>query len=154
MFDEKKMKTPKKICSALFSETIRKTMKEMGAEKSRPQVVAISAKRTIKEHPGCKRYLERKQEKIALDEKHWVVWSSKSFRLHRSKPCSIRVFFSKKAAPTSTWRKNLKKLFQDRLGLTARIGKERTEENYIEVLISDPTLILSLLNHRVAGFLD
>jgi hypothetical protein len=157
MFVEKKkrMSTSKKTCSALFSETIRKTMKQMGAEKSRPQVIAISAKRTIKEHPGCKRYLERKQERIALDEKHWVVWSSKSFRLHRSKPCSIRVFFSKKAPPTSAWKKHLKQLLQERLGLTARIGKENVgEDNYVEVVITDPKLILSLLNHRVAGFLD
>ena len=149
----------KKSCSALFSETIRKTMKEMGAEKSRPQVIAISAKRTIKDHPGCKRFLERKQERIALDGKHWVVWSSKSFRLHRSKPCSVRVFFSKKAAPTGNrWRTGLKKLLSKRLGLTAaQIGKETAsggDNNYVEVVITDPKLILSLLNHRVAGFLD
>lgn len=150
------MSTSKKTCSALFSETIRKTMKQMGAEKSRPQVIAISAKRTIKEHPGCKRFLERKQERIALDEKHWVVWSSKSFRLHRSQPCSIRVFFSKKVAPTNAWKTNLRKLIQERLGLTARIGKESGNggDNYVEVVITDPKLILSLLNHRVAGFLD
>jgi hypothetical protein len=150
------MRASKKTCSALFSETIRKTMKEMGAEKSRPQVIAISAKRTIKEHPGCKRYLERKQERVPLDEKHWVVWSSKSFRLHRSKPCSIRVFFSKKATTptTTTWKKNLKKLLQERLGLMARLGEDTTKEDYIEVLMTDPSLILSLLNHRVAGFLD
>lgn len=146
----------KKTCSALFSETIRKTMKEMGAEKSRPQVIAISAKRTIKEHPKCKRYLERKQERIALDGKHWVVWSSKSFRLHRSKPCSIRVFFSKKGTPTSGWKKHLKQLLRERLGLTARFGTEKVGngDNYIEIVITDPKLILSLLNHRVAGFLD
>lgn len=146
----------KKTCSALFSQTIRKTMKEMGAEKSRPQVIAISAKRTIKEHPKCRRYLERKQERITLDEKHWVVWSSKSFRLHRSKPCAIRVFFRKKATPTTAWKTALKQLLRERLGLTARFGTEiiGDENNYIEIVISDPKLILSLLNHRVAGFLD
>lgn len=147
----------KKTCSALFSETIRKTMKEMGAEKSRPQVIAISAKRTIKEYPKCKRFLERKQERITLDGKHWVVWSSKSFRLYRSKPCSIRVFFSKKATPTSAWKSTLKQLLRERLGLSsAQIGKEKqqTGDNYLEVIIDDPKLILSLLNHRVAGFLD
>lgn len=146
----------KKTCSALFSETIRKTMKEMGAEKSRPQVIAISAKRTINENPKCKRFLERKQERITLDGKHWVVWSSKSFRLHRSKPCSIRVFFSKKATPTSAWKSTLKQLLRQRLGLSsAQIGKEKqTGDNYLEVIIDDPKLILSLLNHRVAGFLD
>ena len=128
----------------------------MGAQKSRPQVIAISAKRTIKEHPGCKRYLERKQERITLDGKHWVVWSSKSFRLHRSQPCSIRVFYSKKAPPSSVWKKNLKHLLQERLGLTVRIGKESVDggDNFVEVIITDPKLILSLLNHRVAGFLD
>lgn len=149
------MSANKKKCSALFSETIRKTMKQMGAEKSRPQVIAISAKRTIKDHPECKRYLDRPQERIPLDEKHWVVWSSKSFRLHRSKPCSIRVFFSKKAAPSHGWKQNLKQLLRERLGLTPRLGKQSGGgENYIELVITDPTLILSLLNHRVAGFLD
>lgn len=145
----------KKTCSALFSETIRKTMKEMGAEKSRPQVIAISAKRTIKEHPKCKRYLERKQERIALDGKHWVVWSSKSFRLYRSKPCSIRVFFSKKATATTAWKSILKQLLRERLGLTAQLGKESLAgDNFVEIIITDPKLILSLLNHRVASFLD
>jgi len=149
------MSTKKKKCSALFSETIRDTMKEMGAEKSRPQVIAISAKRTIKDHPECKRYLDRPQERIPLDEKHWVVWSSKSFRLHRSKPCSIRVFFSKKAPVSYVWKTSLKRLLKERLGGTPRLGKQSGGgDNFVEVIITDPTLILSLLNHRVAGFLD
>lgn len=148
----------KKACSALFSETIRKTMKEMGAEKSRPQVIAISAKRTIEQHPGCRKYLERPQQKVELDPKHWVVWSSKSFRMHRSKPSSIRIFFRKTAPPTArtAWRASLKRLLGERLGLaTVRLGKESgTKENYLEIVMTDPKLVLSLLNHRVAGFLD
>lgn len=150
------MQTTKKECSYLFSQTIRKTMKAMGAEKSRPQVIAISAKRTIQEHPGCKRFLDRPQERIPLDAKHWVVWSSKSFRLHRSEPCSIRVFFRKNAPPSRAWKPTLKRILRERLGLTTlRLGKEtRAGENYLEVAVADPRLILSLLNHRVAGFLD
>lgn len=143
----------KKECSALFSDTIRKTMKEMGAEKSRPQVIAISAKRTIKDHPGCKRFLDRPQQKIELGGNHWVVWSSKSFRLHRSQPCSIRIFFKKNGE--SVWKSNLKKILKERLGVSVvRFGPENIEKNYIEIVIADPELILSLLNHRVAGFLD
>jgi len=145
----------KKRCLAFFSGTIRETMKEMGAEKSRPQVIAISAKRTIKDHPECKRYLDRPQQKIKLDEKHWVVWSSKSFRLYRSQPCSIRVFFSKKAPPSLAWKSGLKKLLHEKLGIpVGKLGKEQEKENYLEIPIDNPKLILSLLNHRVAGFLD
>lgn len=148
------MKSSKKKCSALFSETIRKTMEEMGSQKSRPQVIAISAKRTIKTHPECKRYLDRPQERIPLDEKHWIFWSSKSFRLHRSKPCSIRIFYRKKTPPSNVWKKTLKQVLQERLRLIPRFGKETHDDNYIEIIMTDPTLILSLLNHRVAGFLD
>lgn len=149
------MSTLKKKCSTFFSETIRKTMEEMGAEKSRPQVIAISAKRAIKEHPECRRFLERKQERIDLDEKHWIFWSSKSFRLHRSKPCTIRIFFSKKAPPSHTWKKILKQILHDRLALTTQLAKETlTGDNYLEIVLTNPKLILSLLNHRVAGFLD
>lgn len=145
----------KKKCSTFFSQKIRDTMKQMGAEKSRPQVIAISAKRTIKNHPECKRYLDRPQQKIKLDEKHWVVWSSKSFRLHRSQPCSIRIFFSKKAPPSSTWKSSLKNLLHEKLGISiGKLGKEHEKDNYLEIIVDNPKLILSLLNHRVAGFLD
>lgn len=145
----------KKRCSSFFSETIRNTMEEMGSEKTRPQVIAISAKRTIKNHPECKKYLDRPQQKVRLDDKHWIVWSSKSFRLHRSKPCSIRIFFSKKAPPSSIWRLNLKKVLQERLGVSVvRLGGEQEKDNYLEVVVSDPKLLMSILNHRVANFLD
>jgi len=145
----------KKKCSAFFSKTIRDTMKEMGAEKSRPQVIAISAKRTIKNHPECKKYLDRPQQKIKLDEKHWIIWSSKSFRLHRSQPCSIRIFFSKKAPPSSKWKSSLKTILNEKLGIPiGKMGKEQEKENYLEIIVDNPKLILSLLNHRVAGFLD
>jgi len=140
-------------CSALFSETIRKTTKEMGREKSRPQVIAISAKRTIKDHPGCRKFLDRPHEKIQLDDSHWIVWSSKSFRLHRSKPCSLRIFFKKSA--TATWKPHLKKVLKERLGVNVvRLGTEKRADNYIEVIVNDPKLVLAMLNHRVAGFLD
>lgn len=145
----------KKKCSQFFSETIRNTMKEMGAEKTRPQVIAISAKRTIKTHPECKKYLDRPQEKIKLDEKYWILWSSKSFRLYRSKPCSIRIFFSKRKPPSTIWKNTLRKVLKERLQLIPRLGDSiQEQENYLEIPITDPKLILSLLNHRVANFLD
>lgn len=145
----------KNTCSQWFSETIRDTMKEMGREKSRPQVIAISAKRTIKKHPECKRYLDRPQTRIALDEKHWIVWSSKSFRLYRSQPCAIRIFFSKRKPSSTTWKKTLRTILQERLGISyIRFGTPQEKDNYLEIPIHDPTLILSILNHRVANFLD
>lgn len=132
-------------------------MEEMGKEKTRPQVIAISARRTIGEHPECKRYLQRKQERIPLDDRHWIIWSSKSFRLHRSKPCSIRVFFSKRKPPSSQWKKTLKAIIQDRLGVAISLKNvvvPEKDDNFIEISIENPRFILSLLNHRVAGFLD
>jgi hypothetical protein len=130
-------------------------MEEMGAEKSRPQVIAISAKRTIKNHPECKKYLDRPQQKIKLDEKHWIIWSSKSFRLHRSQPCSIRIFFSKKAPPSTKWKSSLKTILNEKLGIPiGKMGKEQEKDNYLEIIVDNPKLILALLNHRVAGFLD
>lgn len=147
----------KKVCSQWFSETIRDTMKQMGREKTRPQVIAISAKRTIKEHPECKRYLQRPQTKIALDEKHWIVWSSKSFRLHRSQPCTIRIFFSKRKPypTTTTWKKTLRTILQERLGVSSlRFETPKEKDNYLEIPIHNPSLILSILNHRVANFID
>lgn len=150
------MSSNKKKCSKWFSETIRDTMKEMGAEKTRPQVIAISAKRTIADHPGCKRYLDRPQQKIRLDGKHWIVWSSKSFRLHRSPSHStIRVFFLKKSPPSTTWKPKLKKILQERLDLSSvKLGKEKKTDEYLEIVMTDPKLILALLQNRVANFLD
>lgn len=147
----------KKKCSQWFSNTIRDTMKEMGKQKSRPQVIAISAKRTIKDHPECKRYLDRPQEKIVLDDKHWVFWSSKSFRLYRGRPCAIRIFFSKRAEPTSQWKKTLPSLLRGRLGLSSLKkfpDAHAISDDYLEIPLSDPNLILALLHHRVANFLD
>lgn len=156
----------KKKCSALFSETIRQTMKEMGGQKTRPQVIAISAKRTISNHPECRKFLERPQQKIRLDDTHWIIWSSKSFRLHRSKPCSIRIFFNKKAPTPSSnnkWKTQLKHILQEKIGICPRFGKDAiiptnnssgSSNNYMEIVITDPNLILALLNKRVAGFLD
>lgn len=152
--DNKIMK--KTECSQWFSETIRDTMKEMGHEKSRPQVIAISAKRTIKNHPSCKRYLDRPQERIQLDDKHWILWSSKSFRLHRDQPCALRIFFSKRKPHSTMWKKNLQKIIKERLGVSlGRVGMMPMEqENYLEIPLENPKLILSILNHRVANFLD
>lgn len=145
----------KKKCSLLFSETIRNTMKEMGAEKTRPQVIAISAKRTIKNYPECKKYLDRPQEKITLDDKHWIMWSSKSFRLYRSQPCSIRIFFSKRKPSSTMWKKTLRAILKERLQVIPKLGTSIQEkENYLEIPITDPKLILTILHHRVANFLD
>lgn len=147
----------KKKCNQFFSATIRDTMKEMGAEKTRPQVIAISAKRTIQNHPECKKYLDRPQEKIMLDENHWIFWSSKSFRLYRSQPCSLRIFFSKRkiSTKTTTWKKTLRSLLQDRLHIVPRLGKTVEEKDgYWNIPLTDPTLILTLLHQRVANFLD
>lgn len=144
----------KETCTSWFSETIRETTKKMGAEKTRPQIIAISAKRTIKMHPECKRYLERRQERIWLDEGHWIYWSSKSFRLYRESPCAIRVFFSKRKPPSSQWKKSLREVIHDRLGVVFRIKKEESKDNYMEIPMDNARLIMSLLSHRVAGFLD
>lgn len=144
----------KQKCSQWFSETIRETMKEMGREKSRPQVIAISAKRTMKEHPECKRFLDRPQQKIKLDEKHWIVWSSKSFRLYRSSPSSLRVFFLKRASPSMQWKQALRQLFHERLGISLPVSSVTVQDNFLEIPINNPKLILSILKHRVANFLD
>ena len=147
----------KKQCNAWFSETIRKNFKEVGKEKTRPQVIAISAKETIRNHPECKRYLDRPQKKIVLDDKHWIFWSSKSFRMHRNKPCSLRIFFSKKALPSNKWKSALRTLFQQKWGIATRWPNSFAEDgttNYIEMEIQNPKLILSILTDRVASFLD
>jgi hypothetical protein len=129
-------------------------MGEMGREKTRPQVIAISAKRTIRDHPTCRRFLDRPQERVALDDKHWVVWSSKSFRLYRSQPCTLRIFFSKRMPPSSAWKKNLSTLLRERLGVAFSPRGVVGKENYLEVPLPNPRLVLAVLNHRVANFLD
>lgn len=144
----------KRKCSEWFSETIRETMKEMGREKSRPQVIAISAKRTMKNHPQCKRYLDRPQQKITLDDKHWIVWSSKSFRLYRSSPSSIRIFFLKRASPSTQWKQTLRHLLQDRFGISVPLSSVTVHDNFLEIPLHNPKVILSILKHRVANFLD
>lgn len=141
-------------CSTCFSETIRKTMKEMGSEKSKPQVIAISAKRTIDEHPSCRKQLERPQERIPIDEKYWIVWSSKSLRLFRSKPCVVRVFFSKRQPETSGWRKKLQTILQERIHVAPHLGSPQQFDDYIELEIKNPRFLLALLYDRVANFLD
>ena len=141
-------------CSQWFSETIRKTMKEMGSEKSKPQVIAISAKRTVDNHPQCRKELERPQERIQLDEKYWIVWSSKSLRLFRSKPCVVRVFFSKRRPETSGWKKKLQSVLQERIHVAPQLGQAQPFDDYIELEIKNPRFLLALLYDRVANFLD
>lgn len=147
----------KQQCAKLFSATIRDTMKEMGAEKTRPQVIAISAKRAIKKNPGCAKHLARPQERVWLDDdkKHYVVWSSKSFRLYRGQPCVLRVFSLKRGGSSTAWKASLRALLEDRLGVQTRtmpiVGRG---DNYVELALDNPKLILAVLNKRVAGFLD
>ena len=141
-------------CSQWFSETIRKTMKEMGSQKTKPQVIAISAKRTIVEHPTCKKQLERPQERIPLDDKYWIVWSSKSLRLFRSKPCVVRVFFSKRQPETLGWKKKLESILQERIHVAPQLGKAQPFDDYLELEIKNPRFILALLYDRAANFLD
>ena len=150
----------KKLCSQLFSQTIKTNMRKMGSEKSRPQVIAISAKDTIRSHPKCKKYLDRPQEKISLSDKHWIYWFSKSFRIYHDKPSCIRVFFYRRVQPTHLWKQELRRVLKEKLGLTTldvpkqTITSETNSNNYFEIPLQNPKTILTILNKRVANFLD
>lgn len=149
----------KKQCNKWFSETIRENMIAMGKEKTRPQIIAISAKKTMVAHPECTKYLYRPLQKIQLDEKHWIFWSSKSIRLYRNKPCVIRIFFSKRQPLTLQWKKVLQSLIFDKTGVhprfsTTNISYSNDDGNFFEIPITNPKIILALLSNRVASFLD
>lgn len=148
----------KQKCSALFSETIRQTMKEMGGRKhdhkSLPSAQNAPLKTTLIVENFWKDHNKRSV---------WMIHIG-SYGHQKVSGCTApnRIFFNKKA-PTSTnkWKTQLKHTLQEKIGVSPRFGKDirgssssSSNNNYMEIVITDPKLILALLNKRVAGFLD
>lgn len=148
-----------KTCRGYFSLKIGENMRKMGKEKTRPQVIAISARDTVAEHPECKRILQKPKEKSELLSGIFVEMSSKSFRLHRNKPCSLRIFFlkdGKEGVSKGKWMIPLRRVMQEKFGarLPRRIPVISDGKGYIEVPLDDAHLILEIIRRRIANFLD
>lgn len=144
-----------KKCRQIFSTKIGENMRKMRHEKTRPQIIAISARETVSEYSQCKRFLDRPKERIELVHGFFIYMSSKSFRLYRSKPCCIRIFFNKSAdLESSSWWKILKQLIMERFHIVIKKKPIVNYEKYIEMVIEPPALIIEILRKRIANFLD
>lgn len=145
-----------KKCRGYFSLKIGENMRKMGKEKTRPQVIAISAKDTVDEHPECKRFLSRPKEKVELKPGIFLHLSSKSFRLYRNKPCYIRIFFLQKAVDDGKWQTPLRKVILEKFGarLPRVLKVNESGKGYLEILLDNPQLMVEIIKKRVANFLD
>ena len=151
----------KSNCQRHFSEKIRTLMTKMKGEKTRPQIIAISAKQTIREHPECAPYLERpkkeKEERVMLSPRYYILMSSKSFRLYHDRPSVIRVFFLRREPEDKRWKKALRDFIIERfrVAIPLRDPTIQNGDNFVEIDISScPDLLFQIMRSRVATFLD
>lgn len=150
----------KKACQERFSEKIRELMKRYGHEKTRPQIIAISARETMENHPECRRFLSRppkKTQRIQLTPKYHIFLSSKSFRILHDSPSYLRVFFVLRQPDDTRWKSKLALTLRHIFGicpsdLNTVIGRGT---NYIDLDVSSsPAFLFHVLHSRVANFLD